>query len=966
MNRIKFGVAALYLLFFSLLSLSAGGQPEEETVYTMDDADRLIEERNFNEAIEVLIALSKQNPEYFELAQNKIRYIKDVRDSYNSLYDDLIKVLFEDEDYEEALNLIRELDSLDSNPNEATRLAIRDARISAELVYYRKIFNEIMDKALVFLDEGEYRQAIELYQTGFELFRQTFDESGYGNLIKDPVYRAYEELVLDLERLETNWELYGVSDLVEIRNDIYRISTVYDRQNKLVMEGNKGVEDFHLSFMNRLLAGRQSVDDWEGVTVAVDYFLEEALDRSLTVALENQIRYWDEGYANYSVGNWAESTPSFERAADQTDELLDLYQWVLDRIYLNRDGTIDRVGQRIAAKYYDDYRRTKEREARYGDYEKLIAGQEALDNNEFFFTEGDRDFYENLREAVLTEWSNYVPLAEEVEGKELVWSLDPLLQDKTNSPLDSTQKDTDHLIDRGKILEENIVLAMADFDIVEPETLLAEYEERLSRDADYISGVSQGEDLLFRYPQRALADLALLDEQLNALVSQASSYRDLYTDEQNAIYDGTQLNPYIIRADAILERAVSFDQEIALMQEDGENFIYLAQKDYNAGEFRFNQAERQLYYANFQLARDELALAQQLYVSALSYDEDSFNRDDLDARIAALQARIVDEENKQVIREVRELINQGKNLYFQGLYAQSEARLIQAENKWFTTNTDENSELAYWMSLVRTALSVESGRYLEESNPLYNEISQLLNLAWKNYQSGINLLRENRKVESVQSFTRAEDFLRQVLILMPLNQNASVLNLRILKARDEENFALTFAEKYRNALAQSAYQPEQAYIDLKDLAEIIPDYSNIQNNILNLEYELGIKIPPPDPAVLRKSNELYASAKAVFDSGNLNLFAGAIEQLGEAIALNPNNSDASELIDQMRLYEGGESTVVLSSASLSQYQSAEEKFVAGDYVAAYQIIQELWKVQANQSYPPLQELKRRTEANLGL
>ena len=77
----------------------------------------------------------------------------------------------------------------------------------------------------------------------------------------------------------------------------------------------------------------------------------------------------------------------------------------------------------------------------------------------------------------------------------------------------------------------------------------------------------------------------------------------------------------------------------------------------------------------------------------------------------------MDEENKKVIREVRELINQGKNLYFQGLYAQSESRLIQAENKWYSTNTEENTELAYWMSLVRTALSVESGRYLEESNP---------------------------------------------------------------------------------------------------------------------------------------------------------------------------------------------------------------------------------------------------------
>ena len=79
---------------------------------------------------------------------------------------------------------------------------------------------------------------------------------------------------------------------------------------------------------------------------------------------------------------------------------------------------------------------------------------------------------------------------------------------------------------------------------------------------------------------------------------------------------------------------------------------------------------------------------------------------------------------------------------------------------------------------------------------------------------------------------------------MPLNQNASVLKLRILKAVDEDNFSVTFADKYRGALQKMDFQKEQAYIELKDLAEINPDYSNIQRNILTLEYDLGIKIPP--------------------------------------------------------------------------------------------------------------------------
>ena len=990
MNRFRPGLIALTILFFTLFSLPAtAGGKEEEPVYTMDDADRMIEERNYNEAIDVLIALSKQDPEYFEVAQQKIRQIRTIRDSYNSIYDELIRVLFEEENYEEALNLIKELDSLDSNPNEATRLAIRDARISAELVYYRKIFNDIMDQALIYLADGEYYQAVKLYETGFVLFRQTFDESEYGPLIKDPVYRAYDELVTLLARVETDWDRFGLTEeenralngaddalfgnlltdlteLGDIRNRIYRISEIYDRQNRLVAEDNKGVEDFHLSFMNRLLAGRLNKEDWEGITVALDYYLEESLDKALLIARNRQSESLTLAFDSYDRGDWTAAGSYFSRTSGETDRLTRLYEAAVNRVYLNRDGSLDRLGRRVAEKYYDNWKYARDLSGQFDRYDRLILVQENMDNQEISFNREARSAYDGIRDTVRDDWSELLPLTGELETEKSIRELDPLLTDRSNSPVDKTLSYANDLIGRGKALESDIVLSMAGWDIRSPEALLADYEIRLARDADYISGIAEGEDLFFRYPQRALSDLTLLEDQLATLVAQASDYRDRYMGEQPQIEDGAKLTPYVDRAESILARTESFGQEIALLREDGENFIYLAQRDYNAGEFRFNQAERQLNNSNFQLARDELSTAQDLYVSALSYDEDSFSRDDLDARIAALQARIVDEENKQVIREVRELINQGKNLYFQGLYAQSEARLIQAENKWFTTNTDENSELVYWMSLVRTALSVESGRFLEESNPLYNEISQLLNLAWKNYQEGQRLLGQNRKVESLQSFTRAEEFLRQVLILMPLNQNASVLNLRILQAKDQENFAVTFAEKYRAALSKRDFQKEQAYIELKDLAEIIPDYSNIQRNILNLEYDLGIKIPPPDPAVLRRSNELYQSARAVYDSGNLNLFGGAIEQLGEAISLNPNNTAASELIDQMRLYEGGQTTVVLSSASLSQYQVAEEKFVAGDYLGAYQIIQELWKVSANQSYPPLQELKRRTEANLGL
>ena len=117
---------------------------------------------------------------------------------------------------------------------------------------------------------------------------------------------------------------------------------------------------------------------------------------------------------------------------------------------------------------------------------------------------------------------------------------------------------------------------------------------------------------------------------MNTLTSSADDYRSTYEDEQTRVTQGVRLDPYLERINRLLVRSSTFGQEIALLKEDGENFVYLAQRDYNAGDFRYAQAERQLGNSNFQQARDELSLAQQLYVSALSYDEDSLSRDELD------------------------------------------------------------------------------------------------------------------------------------------------------------------------------------------------------------------------------------------------------------------------------------------------------------------------------------------------
>ena len=406
----------------------------------------------------------------------------------------------------------------------------------------------------------------------------------------------------------------------------------------------------------------------------------------------------------------------------------------------------------------------------------------------------------------------------------------------------------------------------------------------------------------------------------------------------------------------------SAGQEYGRITRRADQNLVLAERFLNEAEYRFAESEDALGRKSFAQAIQELTTSQDLFVQALSYDEDIIARDEVDRRIADLQAEILLEENKEVIRYVRENVNQGKSLYLQGRYAQSEIVLLRAESRWFTTNTEPNSEINYWLNLVRAALSVESGRTIEDTEPLYAEMTQFLNLAYSNFETGKKLIEEGNTAEGFKYLDRSDQNLNEILIPMPLNQAASVLKLRIQQLRDPDLFIVVFSEKYKSARSKLQTEPDEAYIDLKDLSAIEPDYPGIAKAIYDAEIILGIRIPPPDTRALKESQDLYQKAFAIVEGNVRSQFPVALAQLDKAIELNPENSRAIELKDRIQLDAGGQTTIVLSSAAQSQFKSAEEKYIKGDYFEAYAIVQQLLKDKDNATYPPLQDLKRRLES----
>jgi len=314
---------------------------------------------------------------------------------------------------------------------------------------------------------------------------------------------------------------------------------------------------------------------------------------------------------------------------------------------------------------------------------------------------------------------------------------------------------------------------------------------------------------------------------------------------------------------------------------------------------------------------------------------------------------------------VRRFIEQGKKLFYEGEFPRAEQSLLRAKARWADTNPEENQEIMLWLSIVQTARNVNSGRVIEEKDPLYTEMSQLHNLATEDFLVGRDLLEQDRVREALPRFTAAEDKLERIKILFPYNREARILSLRIEQLRDQDGFADTLTDIYNDAIDKRKSEPRVAYLDLKDLVEAFnPNYPGLQDALYALEIELRLRIPPPDPAKLAQSSRLTREATVIYEDRIRDLFPVALEKLNQALALDPNNREAIALKDRLQLTTGGERALTISSTAAEQLRRAEEMYLQGNFFEAFGIVERLLQDARNRNYEPLIELKKRIDTKI--
>jgi hypothetical protein len=322
-------------------------------------------------------------------------------------------------------------------------------------------------------------------------------------------------------------------------------------------------------------------------------------------------------------------------------------------------------------------------------------------------------------------------------------------------------------------------------------------------------------------------------------------------------------------------------------------------------------------------------------------------------------------ENEIVIRDVRNLVNTARDAYFTGNFEQAEDLLVRAQNRWKRTNVGDDTEVVYWLNVVRGALSLRSGRVIPPTAPLYAEMSQLLSDAKKNYDEGVRYLNANRRTEGLAKFAEARQKTQEVKLMFPVNQEAGILELRMEQVTDPPAFNALFERRFTAAVAGTKpnVRSLESFAELQNLAEINPRHPGLAAALVQAEIDMGYRLPPPDPRAIARSNELTILARQILEANERSQFEIGLQQVNEALKLNPDNRQAMIVKDQLQT-RSGTATAVLDSRSEALYRQAVSEFQRGNLLIASGIVEQLLQNPKNRSSTSILELQRRIQTRL--
>lgn len=1015
MTRKHILVAALYV-FSSVCGLwnaHASGARDKAHAVSLEDIDAMIERKEYDDALLRLDALIKENPRQFDAAQKRISKILNIRELYaNRTYNQY--QLYDQQMDENAVGYTsRQIIELQNKyepyyPDAVVR------RYNAEVLDSLPL-QEIWREGARLMAAGRFDEAAQTYKEGLSLYENDLAGDKYPPEITEPAYAALDSLDEAVgkirgmhHRLERAADSYvravegqnyaaAQNALASVRNEFAEYAALRNRIFAAGVQFQKGYLDvlalpeevrrpLFFYYSRDLVMGRingTELDANSGIIAAIDAPWNNAVQRmknasySATLSRTLARSKWAdvERYAllsknvnglydlltnndgMYAFGNYIESMDYIVRLTDTYPEVQESSNQLAEKLSevqalpeLNA-GAADR---KLVLEYVDCARDILS-------LQQSISGQ--LNSQWFSGYEANKRLFAGEGSAMPEPDAISAPAARvNLPGTDI--SDEILHWDDISARF---KKLCDDALAGIGSNQEKMWAAIETYYASAGEDIATEYSDRLAEALELSEGMADGETgIVYRYPREAAEMVGqmfatmeearlMLDEGRGMLISAAE-------------YSGRSFSEGLQSVDNAFSVLDSINKQGSSLISRSQEQLLLAERARNEADNRLSQARSALDRENFSSARDNLERAREKYTESLSYQEDEELRRSSDALLAALGVQLNDAENKLVVREVRQLKDEAKDAYYAGDFDRADSLLSRAQARWAVTNSIADEEIVSLRMLVSTALSMRTGRVIPPEAPLYKEMSQILSLANQYYDKAQKRIKRHRD-EAVALLMQAKDKLRELKSVYPLNQEASVLTLKIDRLIDPEAFDRDFAVSLNRARAAFNASGGKTidrdnYANLLDLAEIEPKYPGLQDLIFNVQVALGIRQRPVENTSLQRSVALTQEAQRLFNAAGSDAarLRAALSQVDEAIRLNPNNRAATALKDNIQIRMGATATAVVTALDYTLYNQAVQAFRTGNIGRASDIIEQL--VRSNPNSSQVKELKERIDAML--
>ena len=239
-------------------------------------------------------------------------------------------------------------------------------------------------------------------------------------------------------------------------------------------------------------------------------------------------------------------------------------------------------------------------------------------------------------------------------------------------------------------------------------------------------------------------------------------------------------------------------------------------------------------------------------------------------------------------------------------------------------------------------------------------------MAYQYFDEGSRKIGEGNRAAGEADLSQALDSIQKLQYVYPLNQEASILTLRINRLLDPKKFSEEFSQKIETArmMCKSSETRQEGYANLLDYYELEPNYKGLKDLIYQVEIDIGIRQKPVSNTGANRAKKLIADAQKIFNSAGNDTakLQNALSKVDEALALVSDNKEAMALKDKITTKIGGNTSTVLSTEDERLYQLAIQRLQNNNVVGANAIVEQLLKKPQNVNSQKIKDLKNKIEA----